>query len=728
MRYPRLLATLLCLLVVPAWASPPEIPPVSPPDSRLPLASAIASQTTSAYRWIPLARQGHFDQLRQQLAQQPKTQNDPLLASLRSNLDRYQSHHQTLLVKRREAYGKAIEAMLQSMRERKFEEALISAIEAQGQAADPKILMRDPRLLELIAQSEEAAGHADLQGDWLTALSLYRAMKILFEPQPRYKTHIDRLTGRVRALALYAPAKIREIYLARAKATGQKDPPPVALGQETWEIRLRDVTLSILTSTLKQAATRHLDGVGYRKLMLGAVNGFMTMLNTPGLEKTFPALNNQAQHLALIQYLQTLEKKLRTHQNAMTHADVAITLQKIFKRNRQTVKLPQTVVIYELTEGATGILDPFSSVIWPYEVDQFNRHTSGQFFGVGIQIAMTNNRLTVVSPLPDTPAWHAGLKPGDIIVKVNGQDTADWTLDWAVKEITGPRDTDVDLIIERTGNKQLLPFRLTRAKIKIQSIRGWQRNPKQPNQWDYHIDRASGIGYIRLSQFIPQTPADFDAAINQLEKRGPFNALILDLRFNPGGLLRKSVELANRFIAKGTIVSTVDGQDITTSQFTARRHLVHRLVPTVVLMNQGSASAAEIVAGALQDHQVAFIVGSRSFGKGSVQDLYSLSGSRAQLKLTTQHYQLPLGRLIHRVEAATAWGVEPDLAIKMTDQEVADAIELRREIDVAHEQDGLDHPTASQILDKGLDLQLEAALLILKTELAANRHAHLPSR
>jgi len=673
------------------------------------------------------AYRGDFDQIRKALELEPTVQLDPQLIKVLADLKTFEQHQKSFIAKRKITTQDALNKMNASRAIGRVEDALIHAIEAQSQSDNPKDFLQNPPVLQLITDAETQAGKTELEGNWLNALSLYRKLEMLFEPIPRYQAHIDRINQRVRVISTYAPHKITQLYELRAKTTGNTEPPPVALEDETWEKRLTDVTLPILTSALRNAAMQHYSNIGYRELMIAAVDSLKATLLTPGLEEAFPSLANQNAKRSYADYLNIVSNNLRQRRDRMTNTDVTTTLQRLFNQNKKTLDLPKKVLIYELTQGAMSELDPFSAVIWPYEVDQFNRSTSGLFYGVGVQIALTNHQLTVVTPLPDSPAHEAGIKPGDIIMQVDGKPTTHWTLDWAVKEITGPVGTRVVMGIQRKGEKDLIKFNLKRSKIQIHSIRGWERASNSATGWDYYIDPANKIGYIRVSQFIPRTPSDFDAAINQMESEHGINALILDLRFNPGGLMRRSVELANRFISKGTILSTVDSKDRTTSLFPAKAHLArYPRIPLVVLINQGSASAAEIVSGALQDHQSGILVGSRSFGKGSVQDVYPMLTNRAQMKITTLHYKLPLGRIIHREPGASQWGVDPDVPIKMTDQEVADAIEYRREVDVL--RDDHDGPKAQKLVSEGLDLQLEAALLLAKVQMLVQGKNNLAQR
>jgi len=256
---------------------------------------------------------------------------------------------------------------------------------------------------------------------------------------------------------------------------------------------------------------------------------------------------------------------------------------------------------------------------------------------------------------------------------------------------------------------------------------------KTDNEWDYYIDRANRIGYVRLTQFVPQSADDLDLAVEQMRQGHGLAALILDLRFNPGGLLRQAVEVANRFIPEGRIVSIVNANRQQRSELRAWPDKAYQKMELVILVNRTSASASEIVAGAIQDYGRATVIGTRSYGKGSVQDVYPLNRNRAYLKLTTQYYMLPGKRIIHREPNATSWGIDPDLVVQATDQQVIETLELRREADVLYAGNRnadttSEHVTPRSILDKGIDPQLEAALLVLKTRLLADRIRMAQSR
>ncbi|MBW2023237.1 MAG: S41 family peptidase [Deltaproteobacteria bacterium] len=299
-------------------------------------------------------------------------------------------------------------------------------------------------------------------------------------------------------------------------------------------------------------------------------------------------------------------------------------------------------LIYGAVKGMVQSLDPHSSFMTKDEYQELMLETKGSFTGIGIEITIKDSILTVVSPIEGTPAYKMGLKAGDKIIQIEGKSTKNMTLMDAVKRIRGPKGTKVKLTILREGEKKPLVFSITRDVIPLKSVRSLLLEP--------------GIGYIRVSTFQSRTAKDLDAAIKKLEKEGKLKGLILDLRNNPGGLLSQAIEVSDYFLESGVIVTTKGrkhSQDIV-----ARAHKDGgtRNYPMIVLVNGGSASAAEIVAGALQDNKRAVILGTRTFGKGSVQTILPLSDGSA-LRLTTARYYTPSGRSIQLS------GIQPDIEL-----------------------------------------------------------------
>lgn len=308
-------------------------------------------------------------------------------------------------------------------------------------------------------------------------------------------------------------------------------------------------------------------------------------------------------------------------------------------------------------DGMLSKLDPYSEYIPADDMEEFDKRTSGSYEGIGIAIDVKNGYLTVISPFEDSPAWRAGVRPGDIILEVEGKSTKGWSSARAVKELTGSADTQITIrVMHRGGSEETLT--ITRGKIHIPTVRGWLRNTID-NGWDFMLDPDSRIGYVRITQFTADTPGELDRAVDKL-RRQDMEALIMDLRSNPGGIMTSAVGVVDRMIDHGIILTT-RGEH--TSPEVKKAHVAGTWprFHLIVLIDQGSASASEIVAGALQDHGRAVIVGKRSWGKGSVQRIVKLPDSGGVLKLTTDYYYLPNGRCVHRRDGDESWGVTPDI-------------------------------------------------------------------
>ena len=294
--------------------------------------------------------------------------------------------------------------------------------------------------------------------------------------------------------------------------------------------------------------------------------------------------------------------------------------------------------------GMMKSLDPHSTFMTADMYKELEADTRGIFGGLGIEITIQKDILTVVSPIEDTPAFKAGIKAGDQIIMIDGQSTKDITIMEAVKKMRGPKDTKVTLTIMRENMSKPKDFVLVRDIIKIKSIKS--------KIFDKHI------GYIRLAAFQERTTEDLKKAIRELtEKADPLQGLILDMRNNPGGLLTQAVEVSDVFMKSGTIVSTRGKTKNMESKALARNDGNEPACPMVVMVNEGTASAAEIVSGALQDNGRALIIGAQTFGKGSVQTIIPLEDGSA-LKLTTAKYYTPNGRSIQ------AEGIVPDILVK----------------------------------------------------------------
>ena len=307
------------------------------------------------------------------------------------------------------------------------------------------------------------------------------------------------------------------------------------------------------------------------------------------------------------------------------------------------------VTTKQLMDGAiTGMLaalDPHSAYLPPDLYKELQVDTRGSFGGLGIEITTRNNVLTVVSPIEDTPAYRAGVKPGDQIIKIQDEFTKDMPLVEAVKKMRGPKGTKIHLTLRREGVPNLIEHTLTREVIKIQSVKSRM------------LDK--GYGYVRITQFQERTDDDLQRALSNLDREngGAITGLVLDLRNNPGGLLTQAVKVADEFVDSGLVVYTDGRLEGQKQKYFAHKAGSHTEFPMIVLVNGGSASASEIVAGCLQDHKRALVLGTQSFGKGSVQTILPLDESAA-IRLTTARYYTPNGRSIQ------ATGITPDVIVE----------------------------------------------------------------
>ena len=325
----------------------------------------------------------------------------------------------------------------------------------------------------------------------------------------------------------------------------------------------------------------------------------------------------------------------------------------------------------ELREGAIkGLLeklDPYTVYVPPAEQEAFDRMLEGSFKGVGIQLEQDEKTLeiVVVTPIEGSPAFKAGVMAGDIIEKVNGEPIANQRLPDVIKKIAGPLGSPVTLTVRHVTG-EVVDLTMTRQEIIIPTIKGYQR--KRDGQWDWYVSNDPKVAYLRLTQFTPDCYDKMRAVLDELLKEG-MKGLILDLRFNPGGRLDEAKEVVDLFIESGTIVVT-KGRNRPEEVAYAKQEDTLPHFPMAVLVNEHSASASEIVAGSLKDNKRALVVGTRTYGKGSVQELIPLDGKKGELKLTVAYYYLPSGRLVHKKKDATDWGVEPHIVVNVDPRQV----------------------------------------------------------
>jgi len=298
-------------------------------------------------------------------------------------------------------------------------------------------------------------------------------------------------------------------------------------------------------------------------------------------------------------------------------------------------------LVYGAVQGIVSRLDPHSSFLTPDMFQEMQVETEGSFGGLGIEVSAKDGRLTVVSPIEDTPAARAGIRAGDVIVMIEGESTQDLELMEAVRRMRGPKGTQITIHVMREGFEKPKAFTLTRDVIRIHSVRS---------------RRIDSVGVVRVAQFQQGTHVEVREALDKLTADAPMDGLVLDLRNDPGGLLDQAVKVADLFLTQGTVVSTRGRDPEQEVVYTARDDGNEPTCPMIVLVNEGTASASEIVAGALQDHHRAVILGERTFGKGSVQTILPLSDGSG-IRVTTALYYTPADRSIQ------AKGIVPDVRV-----------------------------------------------------------------
>ena len=342
----------------------------------------------------------------------------------------------------------------------------------------------------------------------------------------------------------------------------------------------------------------------------------------------------------------------KTYEQLKVLVDVLNYIQDNYVDEADTQKL-----IYGAASGMVRTLDPFSQFMDPEIYREMKTETEGQFGGIGIRLSMKDDWLTVITPLPGTPAYRQGILPNDRIVEIDGETTKDMTPIDALKKLRGVPQTTVKLGIMRSSESSAeapwvsYEFTLSREIIKIESV---QRRMLE-----------EGVGYLRIVEFSARTADDAMEGLKALQKGGA-TSLVLDLRNNPGGLLASAVEVASYFIGEHKLIVYTQGRKPESRQeFRGSAKAPYENLPLIVLINEGSASGSEIVAGALQDHRRAVIMGQRSYGKASVQSVIPLLDSSG-LRLTVAHYYTPLGRSIHRDEKRKTGGITPDIVVAIS--------------------------------------------------------------
>ncbi len=531
---------------------------------------------------------------------------------------------------------------------------------ARAYASDRRAFLNSSLVRNLMTTATRDARRYVEEQDWSKAHAFYSILQRLNEAP--YGDEAD--YQRYKELRLDAARHLRLEILYKDR--------------ESLDRRTKDVDYRLLQTAFRRVDRSYFETPNYRRMAEGALDNLDSLAGTGKLWKYLDGVNNARKRSAFLRQLDEIRTRVRVDERFLLN-DLISTYNRVANANRETIELPESLLIMEYVEGALDQLDEFTSMVWPADSADFDKVMMGGFEGVGIQLGIDEptGRLKVVTPLEDSPALEAGIQPGDLIVDVDGEDTKGWTTDDAVRNIMGPANSTVVLTMYRPGNNKKIPFKLRRREIVLRTVRGVSRiENRGGDSWNYLLDPSQGIAYIRLSGFHPDSADELQSALFDARKQG-MKGLILDLRYNPGGLLDVAIEIVSTFLERGEVVSTRGRRGEERQRANTTGGAPFSGLPLILLVNEGSASASEILAGALQDHGRAMVIGERTFGKGSVQRVLPL-GPEARLKLTTALYYLPNGESPHRKPNAEKWGVAPGmphLTLELTPKEVSAMIE-----------------------------------------------------
>jgi carboxyl-terminal processing protease len=665
-----------------------------------------------------LIYEGEFKQAQKTLVTQPEALVNRPSDPMRTRL----SNYNVLLGQREEVrqstYNENIAEARKYYDKGDTEKALTAVRKARFYSSDTKKFGQIDWIKKLAEKSKKLADGYLAKHEWLKAGNIYAELATIYEDDKTYDKLTRDAAMRVRLEATYKP-------------------------DGEWKDDVADIKIDVVPEVSLQVYNYYVETPDFAKMVSRSLNNLEMMTEIPKLSEVFKTLGEKEKYTQFNKELKELDAQVTAQSKSKTFATREFwqAFLKLLVINDETCQLPRDMVIREFLDAALTELDPFTNVIWPAELNDFDKHTTGRFSGVGIQISMENNKIKVVTPIPGSPAFQAGILPGDLIVTIDGEKTDGISIDQAVRKITGPKGTKVTLGIQHPWNDELRSVPLVRDTIVIETVKGFKLD--KDNNWQYMIDPENKIAYIRITSFTDTTPSELTTALEYLTKEGA-RGLILDLRFNPGGTLKAAVETVDLFIDKGVIVST-RGRNVEPWQRSASPNATRfRDLPIIVMINGFSASAAEIVSGALKDYHRAWLIGERSFGKGSVQNVLPIVGDTCKLKVTTAYYYLPSGKCIHRKTDSKEWGVDPNLKVELTPSELRDVIELQREAEIVTQVNGKKAPkvtttatatatstaTTSADADESendskkprkyppVDVQLDAAMVVMQSRLS----------
>ncbi len=505
----------------------------------------------------------------------------PETAKLAAWTSTYVDHMQAQEAERAKQYDEAVTKAADAAKREEYDEAMLYVLRGYVIAKDPAEYLTLDWVKDITAKVAAQAADYEKQGKWIESLQLYADLNSLYEIDTRYKPDDQRLARRTRLLAMYVPQKYYDLLKAlqekqskeRAAVQSTIKTFPVAPGEKTklpipapkvelesapatqraqsgpagttgaaattqpdgstgvaadadeapptftkWQDYSDQIAEDMGTDAIERARDEWVELTSYDTLVKGGVDALRLFLTTPELVSEFPGLGDANARKAFADALDGALAKDSSGKE-MSATDMERVLTGLIEASHATVKLPKEVIVMEFTEGAMEKLDPFTAVIWPHELAEFNKNMQGTFGGVGIQISLTNGKLEVVSPLEDTPAYRAGISAGDIVTAIDGKSAVGISIDQAVHSIMGKPGTQVNLRIKR-GTDADKDYAITRDMIKVTSVKGFQRNATDHSKWDFMIDPDSKVGYVRITGFQEETGLELRDALMELQKQG----------------------------------------------------------------------------------------------------------------------------------------------------------------------------------------------------------------
>ena len=618
-----------------------------------------ASTASSDELWrrsISLVSQGDFSRAVETIRRVPA--GTGLTDKVRTWLEAYEAKQAARRELDRADFEKYVRYAKERIERKEYTLALDRAFLAADVAEDREAFLQSDWLQQLVKDALTKAEEFRREADWRGAWRIYNYLTALYENEPGYEKLEHEVQTHWRLDAMF-----------------EED--------NHWDEHLEKVRWEDAETALQCIGMYYVEPADFKAICKSGLEQLLILADSKSAQEVFKGLADENDRHDFKARVEAKLDQVRASPT-LTRRDCVQHFRRVVEDiNRQTVRLPEELLVSELMRGALEPLDDYTTIIWPRDSEEFDKHTRGDFIGIGISIIRNNMlEIEVVTPLDDTPAYRAGIQAGDIVVAVDGERVKGESLNKVVDIITGPKREGTEVILTVRRGDEEIDFPLRREVIKIRSVKGVSRDHNAEERWNHWINEEDRIGYIRITNFQKNTVEDVANVMSNLEAEG-LKGLILDLRGNPGGLLDSAYGISAMFLRTGDIVVTTKGRDpLENRNFPTRVDGLFLDVPIVVLTDEGSASASEIVAGAIRDNGRGTVVGARTFGKFSVQNLIPLSRSRAKLKITTARYYLPSGVSLHREPNSDTWGVEPSVPVRLVRKEMINIYRMRRDADL----------------------------------------------